>query len=521
MSGNDNLHHEINRNEPAALGNRVRGDIELPPLPHSMIVGRWALVIFGSIGTIIGGYLLVSGHFFDGLSFLLLIISVLMLIPGSILMWMRSRSRARISFFEKGLMVQRKNSRVTIVYDEVRSISAVNKKVMANGVTLGYRWKIGIRTESGTTRLNFLLLGENQTAHGVIETMIEEITDSTEARIGRGERMAGRKWFLDHQGIHVKGKEVIPLNTVVRVSGFKGRFKLWCRGTDQPFLSIPKNSVNAHVLAHIVSRHIPEKESETPQAGDLGLNLFDKRALPLRWAMVLFLIGLAMSGSCGIVFFTSGFPNAEDLVFGLAIAGGGVLLVLISVVLYYKRYEIFENGISIRSVFGRRQLKYTDVGAISFRQVRQYVHGVYTQTSYSLKLFPVSGGRSMTLSGTSRGEDEDIGALEEHISAHVAEYLLKQIEDGRSVEWGKNALLTPDGIQTRGRRWFRSGKKRLVPYSADLRIATGNGLCKVFLSGEKKAFLKIRTSTRNFFPGIKVLGVLVGKKGASTGNTLE
>jgi len=512
MSGMKKLQHEINQNGSVALGNRVIEDIELPPLPNSMIMGRWALVVFGMIGSIIGGYLLVSGRFFDGLSFLLLIISVLMLVPGLILMWMRSRSRARIGFFEKGLMVRRKKSGVAVVYDEVRSISADSKKVMANGVTLGYRWKVRFRTAAGTIKLNLLLIGDNQSLNGVINTTIGRIAESTEARIARGEQIAGRKWFLDHQGIHVKGEEAIPLSTIIQVSGFKGRFKLWRRGTHRPFLSIPKKSANAHVLAQIVSRHVPDQEAETPGAGDLGLNLFNKPALQWQWALVILLVGVVMSGSCAVILLTSGLPKGEGLVIGLAIAGGGLLLVLSSVALFYKRYEIFENGISTRSVFGHRQLKYGSVKAITYRQIRHYVNGVYTQTSYYLKLFPLSGGRSLMLSGTSRGEDEDIEVLEEHISSFVAKYLLKQIEDGEAVEWGKNALLTPDGIQTKGRRWFMAGEKRLVPYSSDIRTATGNGVCRVLVSGEKKAFLKIRTSSRNFFPGIRVLGFLAGKK---------
>ncbi len=477
------------------LGKEVIRGIELPPTPHSYLTGRWAPVLLGLVAFGWAGFLVRGGEV-SGRALILAASGVFFLALGGGLLWAEARTRCWLTFFESGFTIRRAGKIDALRFSEIDSITIWDKLMLSHGVLVGLK----LRTPRRSVRFYNTAMGEEQDQVGqAIEYLVEMLGDAGEDRLAQGKTILGKGWSIDGRGIHTGGHQGVPLTEVVRVSGLGDSIKVWKRGQTEPFLKVPHSAENVTFLAQIASRHVPEDAAADDEVG-IGLCLASNRSLPLAAAIAV--IGLLITVTCVAVLFGAGEVSDDGMVVAGIFCFFGLLILLAGIATAFSRFQIFEQGIRKRSMLGERELRYNDIEGLSSNQTRNPFNCFY---SYTLSLNPVGGDRPLRISGTTRGEDEEVGAVEQHITPLVAEKMLTQLENGRPAAWGKHAQLTREGIQVTGRGAFLWGKARLVPYSPDLTTRISGGYCEVFAPGEKRGFLCLNCNSLNFYPGLLVI----------------
>ncbi len=499
------------------LGKEVIGEIELPPTPHSYLAGRWALVLLGLAALGLAGFLVRGGEV-SGWALIFAASGVFFLALGGGLLWAEARTRCWLTFFESGFTIRRAGKTDALRFSDIDSITISDKPMLSNGVLVGRKRRLKLRTPRRSVRFKNIAMGEQQDQVGqAIEYLVDMLGAAGQDRLAQGKTISGKGWSIDDRGIHTGGYQGVPLTEIVRVGGLGDSIKVWKRGQTEAFLKVPHSAENAPFLAQIASRHVPEDAVADDEVG-IGLCLASKKRLSVPLAVGLALFGLLITLPCVVGFFGPDPIKDDDMV---VLVGGcifGLLILFATIVAAFSRFQIFEQGIRKRSLFGERELLYSDIESLSFNQTRNYVNGAYTGTSYKLSLNPVGSDRPLRVSGTAKGDDEEVGAVEQHITPLVAEKMFTQLENGQPAAWGRHAQLTREGIQVTGRSGFAGGKARLVPYSPDLSTKINGGICDVFAPGEKKRFLRLNCDSLNFYPGLLVIEHKVSNRDPQAGS---
>jgi hypothetical protein len=353
---------------------------------------------------------------------------------------------------------------------------------------------------------NRLVVGAADPLGGMIDRVLDNLKSRTAAALASGATLAGEGWSLSGRELTVRegrSERVLPFVQIDHIGMFGGKLCLWRQGQEEPAARINPHSINAPVLGLLLSQWVQGKESaaapgDGAEAGgtSFGRVLFERRN---RAAMRLSALMAVAAGLVGTIFCIM--PEARLV---------GVFVLLLALLAafgaWYFRGSVFrchERGVCRKSGRREKRLAYADVTDFAYSATRMFYEGVYTGTQLSMTL--KSPQRTIRYSSSVRNPDEDLDELRDHIARVVGGRMVGAVQEGRSAAFGKDMVLTPQGVQFRRSGFMGRKPPELLPYREIRGWDIKDGFFFLWNQTEPKPVARQQTSTANFFPGFFAL----------------
>jgi hypothetical protein len=490
-------------NRLARLGAQLGEPYRLPPRPLRNYAGSLFLVLLGAAGIAAGVWVRDRGEDWQ-VALTALIAGVVALAAGVLNLYRRSGARVSLVLYEHGLALTRFGRRHVAPYDEVKSLACRQREQLENGVRKGTWRRLTVVTSAESfSFVHVALDGEPDLAGEFIGMAIERLAERAHDSLGAGAALEGQGWRLDGAGLSARGRTPTPLSALTHVALFDERVKVWEGGHVRPLLAPPAASANALVLRALLERLLP---ATGPTPDDAGRLLFSRR--PAAGALLVVVAGvLGVAGiGWGLVLIAGGSVpvGAAAVAAGVAVLGATIGLAPIAV-------DCYELRLVRRSIIRRGELHFRDIDRLRYSATRQYYNGVYTGTTYDLKVWPAGGSRGAQLSSSRRGTDDDLEWLRDRIAGLVAERLLAAVEQDGTANWAAGARFTRDSLHFRRRKLLGRGEPMVARYDSGLTYSIADAVFHLFLPDEPKSVLDVSCSEPNFYPGMIALGRLVGQ----------
>lgn len=284
---------------------------------------------------------------------------------------------------------------------------------------------------------------------------------------------------------------------------------------------LPLSGRNVYLLPGLVQLFLPRASGQSDaDAATVGLGrvLFERRpARSLVMALEIGGIALAAVGAALMVTFFSR-QNADDglLAAGVILPSIGALLGLLGVWLAFSCFRCHERGVHKATLISQKALHFEDVGSFQFSAVKHYHNGAYIGTQLTIRLRPVSADRGPTISYgvRSKGDDDDLDSLRDHVSRIVAARMSEQLQAGRQVVWTSNLGFAPEGIHYRPSSFLGRKERQLLPYEDYGSYDLKQGVFHLFARGRTKPIMTEQAAADNFYPGFFLLLMLLHQPAA-------
>jgi hypothetical protein len=484
----------------ASLGSVVIQPTRVPPPPLNYY---WGSIVLGALSVILLGILafLAASDGASGAAIgMLAVFGVPMAIVAAVMFVRRSRKACVLTLYERGYTVDRKGRLDVVEFDAIDSVTLKEKMKLNNGVAAGLERAVESRGAFGMVRFEHFARNEDPTER-FATAIIERAAASAQKKVSNGRPLQGTGWTLDTRGITLANGETTSLASVTEFAGVDMKLAFWRHDEPEPFLSVPHNSPNVFVLLEIVRPHAA-KNSETPRTvSGLGRVLFERKQ---RMAGII----IALLFGIGLLATVIGILADDHSADGLVIAGVCLIPCLIlvgwSIHAIKARKRFHERGVTVISLFGQREILYSDVVRFSWNATRNYVNGAYAGTSIKAKIVP-QNGKPVSMGFNISGEDETLDTVRQQIAVTMAARWEAALDRGERVAWGTDATFTRDRLEHRPPKLIGKSDARSSGYKDGLRVTIENGIFNLFIRDEPKSALRIGCGTENFWPGMALL----------------
>src|SRR5262249_16802746 len=159
--------------------------------------------------------------------------------------------------------------------------------------------------------------------------------------------------------------------------------------------------------------------------------------------------------------------------------------------LAFSCFRCHERGVHKATLFSQKTLRYEDVGSFQFSAVKHYHNGAYIGTQLTMRLRPVSADRGPTISYgvRSKGDDDDLDSLRDHVSRIVAARMFEELQGGRPVVWTSNLEFTPEGIRYRPSGFLGRKESQFLPFAEYGNYDLKQGVFHLFARGRTKPIM--------------------------------
>jgi hypothetical protein len=482
----------------ARLGPAVGSPVLLEPIPLRNALGPGSLVLLSLILLGFGAWGMSAGGDWGMLTVILPGgLGLFTLAAGAVLFYLRARSRGSLALYEQGFVCESAGRRTAVRFDEVDSLALRQTSRTSYGTLVGMDRRATVRSPAGTLRFSqFSPTGKADSVAPVLNDLVGRLADVAEGRMRGGGSLDGPGWSLGPGGFSAKAGEIpVPATQLARAGLFEHKVSLWRDGDERPFFSVRDAAPNALVLGRLVQRLVRGKP-ETAAAGELGRVLFVRRSR--KSAVYTVLGGLAL---LALGFFLGSRNVAgNDRLIALGMSVAGIVCLPASVLLWFKACRRHENGLSMTTLFGRREILYTDVERMSYSAVRHYHNGIYTGTQILLAAYPAAG-KPIVFSAHSRGDSEDIDNLREDLARRIAGKLYARLAHQQEVPWTPRVRLSREGIRFEKQKFVGRGEAMFVPYAERPQIEIKAGTLHLSAPGRKGTLLRVPCMSQNFYPG--------------------
>ena len=180
--------------------------------------------------------------------------------PAAFLVLRRAR-RARLSAFERGLIVEVQGRRRTFLLEDLRSFEMRERDV--GGRSGGLMRTIALTGPQGTRIrfAGFARFGAEDRLGCVLVFLLARLVEVTERKVQKeGATVAGRDWALSREGLSAPADDhPIPLDEIGAVTVRQHKVGLWRPTERYPFFVVPDDSANALLLMALLSRRLAER----------------------------------------------------------------------------------------------------------------------------------------------------------------------------------------------------------------------------------------------------------------------
>jgi hypothetical protein len=259
------------------------------------------------------------------------------------------------------------------------------------------------------------------------------------------------------------------------------------------------------LLRRLIQSRLKENEqaNQHPQDG-LGRILFQRKAKPI--TIIVLVVLAVILPLVGIAFVL--FPTETAMfVAGVIMILAGPLLGLAAYSCSKSNFRCHEWGVYQAGMTGEKRLMYTEVASFSYSATRHYHNGAYTGTQLQLSFQPLSGAKSAAITyGTQvNNEDADLEQLRDFVARVVSGRMASELAEGRPVQWTKNMIFMPEGIQYTPSGFFGKGQTQFLPHENYGGWNMDQGVFYLFERGKPKSVMSENVGEANFYPGFFLL----------------
>jgi hypothetical protein len=180
--------------------------------------------------------------------------------PAAFLILRRAR-RARLSGFERGLILEVQGRRRTFLLEELRSLEMKERDLGGRSGGL-MRWIALTGPQGERVRFEcFAPHGAEDRLGSVLVYLLARLVEIIERKVREGSTVVGWDWVLSREGLSAPADDhPIPLDEIGAVTVRQHKVGLWRPTERYPFFVVPDNSANALLLMALLSRRLAERE---------------------------------------------------------------------------------------------------------------------------------------------------------------------------------------------------------------------------------------------------------------------
>jgi len=399
--------------------------------------------------------------------------------------------------------------------DQVVSVALQLQEKHSEGMLKFVNRTFRINVASGTVDEEILLkdklmAGDADPHAALIKRLSENYAERARQALDAGMRLSGVNWSLDNAALTVgesPNAVVTPLSELTRCDIFDGSVGVWARGANDPVLKAKCESKNAFVLDLLLSPIIEQNGIEDDGEG-LGHILFERKP-SMATIVAMYFLGVAgiVAALVLLAIVLTGPREPVPLLIGAGIAA--VLAPVFLIGGYSNSRTVFRcqsRGVYSESIFGQRELLYSEVGSFVYSLTRHYYNGVYTGTAVNMKFTPRDKMQKPVAYKTqSKNIDNDLDLIRDHVSQVIAHEMGQQLHNNQPAPWTANTVFHPEGIEYRPQGFFGRKDWTMLKYADMQGFNIDQGNFHLWEKGVKKSVIQESTSAENFFPGYYLL----------------
>ncbi len=338
------------------------------------------------------------------------------------------------------------------------------------------------------------------------------------ALAGRG-TLSGAGWKLENEELHIesrRSRQVLPLASLAAIEQIGQDVRIWRMQQPTAIASLPLSTRNTWILEPLLSGHIEGRHlslpRDKPSNSDLGRVLFERRSGPVG-VILCGVTGVAL-GVLACVFVWLGFMTQDVITLGVGLVLGllGSTCLFAGMRLRKLVLRCHERGLQRVMMTGSRTLPFEAVEVFSFEKRRNYSHGRYTGTTYTVVFADRSReiGDGIFYSTTVRNRDEELEEFRDRAATHIARRMARTFARHRHVQWTPELWFRGTALEyVRKRRWFGPSTSVLVPLNSITDFEVREGLFYIWTNSQERAAATIKTSSPNFYAGLVLFESLV------------
>lgn len=373
-----------------------------------------------------------------------------------------------------------------IPYAEIDSLTVHDKRRYDDtAVTRAVTRTVTIETAGRQVRAQYVARPWEVLDH-MLDHIAQRVAGSPRPRDGKG-------WRIEQGTLVVRGERV-PLPAISAAGVFERDVRLWRHRDEEHFFAVPYDSKNARVLLALASNPATEAhpQPEPVHSAGIGRLLFARRtsiaSVLGEGVIAVFIFGLVWMGLERYLGFDM------ELAVGIAV-GGAVLWMMNALYRRSLRYRFHERAVVRSSALGTRTLAYANVASMKWGATATSLeHAIPMGTTVKAKLVPDDGSPALSIAlHRFRGDDADLLAVRNAISAHIAEAMHRRVLRGERVPWTSKAAFTPEGLVLKG---------EIVPYDGSVTVHFHDGWLMFYRNDARRPFALLSASEENFYPGL-------------------
>lgn len=340
-----------------------------------------------------------------------------------------------------------------------------------------------------------------------IQRVIDLLHDGFDAALTAGHAIEGDGWRLTQHELFFRRNgrdESLRLDEITAVESREGKMGVWRQGMDEPYAGFPVNGRNVWLLRRLVLSRLKEDEQTQPPAGGLGRILFQRKPKPITIGLLAVLAVVLPIVGIGLIVFAT---ETAMWVVGAGLVIAGPLCGIGSYACLKSNFRCHEWGVFQAGMTGEKRLMYSEVASFSYAATRHYHNGVYTGTQLQLNFLPLAGAKSGAISYSTQvtNEDADLEQLRDFVARVVSARMANDLAEGRPVQWTKNMIFLPEGIQYTPSGFFGKGQTQFLPHENYGGWNMDQGVFYLFERGKPKSVMSENVSEANFYPGFFLL----------------
>ncbi|MFT3880219.1 MAG: hypothetical protein QM703_11230 [Gemmatales bacterium] len=358
-------------------------------------------------------------------------------------------------------------------------------------------------------------VGDADPLHGYINRIVKLLKDRADGERLKSLSVLGEGWELTGKTLILrdpkKGETETPLGEIVACMNSEEKLKLWKRGEDESFASVPLDAANAHLLHLFLEEELarrPDQDKGAPPAGQLGRIIFERK--PRKSLSITLLVvagGLALI--VGLMFFgvLAGGGKQKELEPVIIIASiMGVISVLLVLAAWVNTKSLFrchEYGVYQRSIMGEARLLYSEVEAFTYSATRHYHNGAYIGTHLRLAFIPKAEltKSKIVYKTTVKNVDSSLDQMRDEIAKMIGSRMYREVKEGKSVKWNETLTLEPGILRYIPTSLFGKKPPETIAYVTISGHNLQQGTLSLFKRGLPKPIVSTGSTTQNFFPG--------------------
>jgi len=487
-------------NEVSRLGPAVGSPIELAPQSHSEAVGPLALLVFALAVLAAAGWMRTNPSvapyaiYCAAAGFLLLALA-------GVFLFRRRLERGTLTLHERGFTFARGGESTALAFDEVESLALEAKERLSNGRPIGIFRRATVGGPAGKVRFDQLTRnGQPDHLGGFLDKLLARLAAAAEERLRNGVPLTGGAWSLAQDGFRAQADGApTPPATLARVGIFDQHVSLWREGEERPFFSVASGSPNALVLDRVMRQRLRGRPEPALAAGQLGRILFERSQR--QQAAVAGVVGLIAAAAASWSFAAAD-PGKAKILWGLVGLLGVCTLGICVVVLWARVARRHENGLSLSTLTGRREILFVDAERMKYSATRYYHKGVYAGTKLYLRVWAAEG-KPVTFAASAKGTEVDLDGLRDDLAGRIAAKLKARLAHEPDVPWTPGVRLSRQGI----RLAKRFGAEVMIPYRQKPTFQLKRGYFSLSAPGIQGK-MTTACAAENFYPGFILLKAL-------------